>query len=810
MLILALGIGANTAIFSVIDSVMLSRLPVKDPQGLVFLTDPETHTIWRGLHHGDRESLTYPEYQYLQDHNQAFSSLLAVSNGTPQVAAVLVGAAPAGTTFQAYVSMASGSYFPTLGVQAILGRTFGAETDRVPNADPVAVISFRYWQHLFGGDPNVLGRKIRLRDVSYAVIGVAPAAFTGETSGLAPDIWVPLSMQTGIVSFLGLEEKPLDKIMWLEVIGRLKPGLGLVQAQASVNATFRQFLEEQVSAVPSDKRAEFLDARLALAEGSRGASTLRGSYGRPLLFLLALVGLLLFSACANVANLLLARATFRQKEIAVRLALGAKPSRIFRQLLTESLLLSALGGAAGLLLAQWGGSLFFQLVGPQVEAHTDARILLFALLSAILAGILCGTAPAWKAARTDLNGMLKGTAAGQGSGLPLGKHHVVVHVSLSLLLLIVAGLFVHSFQKLVAVDPGYDQDHLMVFQFGATDAGYKGPAVGQLCQKLSERIRVFPGVRSVTFSENGLFNGRDTGGPIAIAGYVPPSGQEMEARLDQVGPGYFSTLGIPVLLGREIGPQDAAPGQRVGLINRAMARYYFGDANPIGRHISDTYGLIANASFVVVGVVADAKYASVREETLRRCYVPFANPIYSAFVNAAIEIRSAGDPAALIAAVRAAAREIAPQLPSSDIQTASQRIRRDFAPDRLLAKLAGFFGLLATLLASVGIYGVLSYAVARRTREVGIRVALGARPGDVLWLILKDALLLTSIGVIVGTAVTVGAGKLLGSLLFEISPVDPLVLGSAAALMFIIALAAGYLPARRATRVDPLVALREE
>jgi predicted permease len=570
-----------------------------------------------------------------------------------------------------------------------------------------------------------------------------------------------------------------------------------------------------------DKRA-FLNQHVALVNGSHGASVVNQDFGEPLKILMWVVGLVLLIACANVANLLLARATSRQKEIAVRISLGAGRTRLFRQLLTESVMLSVAGGAMGLLLAHWGDALLLQLVSRHswpipLDIHPDAKIVGFTLGVSLLTGILFGLAPALRASRVDLSTVLKGGARGvvgsggsRPGGVPLGKMLVVGQVALSVVLLIVAGLFVHSFARLAEVKLGFDRDHLLLFDVDPVTVGYKSAAIPELYRDLLARLAMVPGVRGVTLSTNGLFSHTESSDEISIEGYTPKAGQEMHSRFDHVGPKYFSTIGIPVLEGREIGPEDAGNGQRVGVINQTMARYYFGDESPIGRRIWDEFPT-NRSDFVVVGVVADAKYNSLREKTPRRFYVPIFHPIDPEDARfARFEVRAAGDPSSIAASVREMVKQTAASLPPVELQTMDELVLASMTRDRMIARLAGFFGALAALLACIGLYGVMAYAVAGRVTEIGIRMALGAQGRNVLWLVERESLLLVVIGVVIGLPAVAGTSKLISGLLFGLTPADPLAISLATLLMFAVAGLASYLPARRASRIDPLVALRNE
>ncbi|HKV27869.1 MAG TPA: ABC transporter permease [Candidatus Acidoferrales bacterium] len=825
VLTLALGIGANTAIFTVINSVLLSTLPVQNPQQLAFLTDPSSAGMNVGMEAGDRDQLTYDEYRAVRDRNTVFSGVLAIQSQTASLPVTVGSGGNEGgdNAPLAVVNMTSGNFFDVLGVSPILGQTYTSEVDKVRDANPVAVISYKFWQNRFAGAASAIGSKVHIRRTTFDVIGVAPRNFLGLTVGYGVDIWVPLTMQSEVFpgyDWLTVEKHPQEKTEWLQVVGRLKPGVNVAQAKASLNVLFQQYLQAQIgSTLSAHDRQNFLSQRLNVAEGSHGASVVREKFEQPLLILMCVVGLVLLIACANVANLLLARAASRQKEIAVRVALGAARGRLFRQLLTESMLLAFAGGGLGLLFTPWADALLVRLVsnGPQtvmLAIHTDARILGFTLGVALLTGILFGLAPAYRASRVDLNDVLKGTSRGVIGGAarkgraPIGKVLVVGQVALSLLLLVVAGLFVRSFEKLSDVNLGYDRDHLVLFSVNPRTAGYQGVAGTEVLKEMLSRLNAIPGVRGATLSDNGILSHSDSNDQITIDGYAPKSGQRMSARFDEVGPNYFSTIGTPILMGREIGPDDSGNGQRAGLINETMAKYFFGNENPIGRRIWDMFPT-THTDFVVVGVVADSKHNSLREKPWPRFYVPFFHPIGEE-TSAEVMVRVAGSAASVVPAIRQAVKQAGPNLPAIQVHTINELVDESLSTDTMITRLAGFFGGLAVLLACIGIYGIMAYAVAGRVNELGIRMALGAQRKDVLWLVLRETLILVLIGAAIGLPAVFGASQLINSLLFGMTAADPVSLILATVLMFVVATVAGYVPARRASRTDPMVALRYE
>jgi putative ABC transport system permease protein len=824
VLTLALGIGANTAVFTVLNAVMLRSLPVKDPERLVFLSDPNRHGVNGGQETGDRRLFAYHEFEWLRDHNNFFADIFAAESALSTHPITVEGADQHGANDHARISMVSGTYFSAMAVKAVVGRTFTAEVDKLRDANPVAVISYRYWKNRFAHDPAIVGRRIRVRQTSLEIIGVAQPGFSGETVGEAPDMWVPLTMQGAVNPGVDVLTPPKDvtnKYMWLQVMARLKPGMTLEAAQAGANLTLQEVLRDEASRVSAVARPGFLAQRIKLVTGSRGASTLRNSFGKPLLILMGLVGLVLLIACANVGNLLLARAATRQKEIAVRLALGAGLRRLLQQLLTESLVLALLGGGLGLLLAQWGDVVLVRLVSSEstplpLDLRPDARMLGFTLAVSLLTGTLFGIVPAWRIRRTDLHSVLKGGAKGSVKAAPggrgaatAGKALVVGQVAMSFLLLAAAGLFLRSFQKLTAVDPGYDSDHLLQFAMSPRAEDHTAP-LNELEKQLLERIRGIPGVRDASLSLTGLLTGMNIGMNLSIDGYTPAPGEQMGAMMDYVGPGYFSTLGTPLLLGREVGRQDEGNAPLVAVINQSMARTYFGEANPLGRQIRAT-AAFGTFDFAVVGVVADSKHDDLRTQTGSWFYTPFFHSTRDRNFSWAMNtVRISGNGEPVAAAIRAVVKETAPLMATPEIQTIKGLVRKSLTTERMIMQLSGFFGVLALLLASIGLYGVMSYNVACRTNEIGIRMALGAQANDIARLMARQGMTLVAIGAVIGLSAAIALTRMISSLLYGVSATDVTTFAVITLLLAGVALFACGIPARRAARVDPMIALRCE
>ena len=815
ILSLALGIGANTAIFSLLNGLLMSTLPVRNPHELVLLTDPGSRGVAAGSQDGERSLMTYTEFRQVQHQNTTFTSVMASGSALQQIEARVAGGRE---LEEVAIRLVSASYFATLGVPAAVGQTFDAREEPAGGAAPHAVISHEYWQRRFGGRPDVLGRTIALRGGVLSIIGVTPPAFLGETIGERPDAWVPLAMQAIVLPGRDwLHDRPgsLEKIMWLHVFGRLRPGVSLERAQADANVIFRQGLAAYYGSVAdATMRRNFLDQRLRLKPAATGASALRGSFAEPLVVLLGAAGLVLLIACSNLGNLLLARTTARHREMAVRLALGAGRGRLVRQLLTESLCLAMGGGLVGLALAHLLRAGLLNLASDTaiaLPAALDLRTLAFVFLLTLAAGVMLGLLPALRVTRTEVTTGLREEGrgiAGSAAWLRVGKLVVVGQLALSLPLLVGSGLLVRTLFNLQRVDLGYSRDGVVTVRVDAQAAGYDPARQTAAFEELLTRIRAVPGVRVATYSNNGLFGGSDNGDQITVEGYTPTGRGDTGSRYDAVGPGYFSTLGIPVPLGREITEQDRARSRPVCVVNETFAKRFFNGRNPIGLHVTQRYAEERH-TYEVVGVVRDSRQNRLRGEIEHRFYTPATQPAASIGAVTFI-VRPRGDAAAVLREVRRVVQQAEPDMPISRAGTLAEAVDARIVQDRLLAQLSIAFGVVALLLAAIGLYGVLSYGVVRRTNEIGIRKALGARDGTLMGMILRETGWLLLVGLVAGTAVSAGAIRLLTSRLYGLSPTDPGTFAIAVAGLACVAALATSLPAYRASRVDPLVALRHE
>jgi predicted permease len=811
VLTLALGIGANTAIFSLINAVLLKSLAVQDPQQLVIVSDPAMANS-RSIGTPRTDIYSYPLYRDLRDGNNVFSGM-AASGQEHRVAVEAPGSGV--VTEDATVNLVSGSYFSVLGVSPFRGRSLVPEDDRAKSSNPVAVVSYEFWIRKLAENPAVIGQTVRLNKYPYVIIGIAAPGFFGDTVGEKQDFWVPVSMQPQM-----MPGRPwLDDIhaSWLRVMARLKPGVSRSQAEANLDVLFQQWLQgpQGRSLDPGDQQG-LKQQKISVVPGGGGFSGLRPEFSRPLLLLMAIVGLVLLIACVNVANLMLARANSRQREIAVRLAIGASPAHLIRQLLTESALLAFAGGLAGLLVAHWGTASLLKLslsarAAEGLRVSPDWRVLAFTACVCLVTGLLFGLAPALRSAKLAVAPTLKeNTAAQAGSGrFPLGKILVASQVAVCLLVLFAAGLLVRSLKNLRDLDLGYSRDNILMARVDPVAAGYKPAQLIDYEREMSARLAALPGVRSVTASENGLFSGTESADQMKIEGYTPSRDKDRVVYWDQVGDNYFHALGIPILAGREFGPQDTPTSLKVAIINESMAKFYFGHANPIGRKMWIDDQEHKDQPMEIVGVARDVRDHTLRGPVQRRFYVPTGQALDAIYaIN--FEIQTAGKPQDLTEPVRKSFAALDANVPVSRIRTLNELVDSSISKDILVARLSTFFGLLALVLACVGLYGVMSYTVSRRTREIGVRMALGAQRTQVLGMVLNEGLKLVLIGIVVGIPVALLASRVFSSMLFGLSPADPLSMLTVIAVLGSIATLAGLIPARRATKVDPIVALRYE
>jgi predicted permease len=802
---LALGIGANTAIFSLIDAILLKTLPVSHPEQLVLLRweSPQAKTDY----------LPYPTFAQLRDSSHVFAGVFAFYN-------LGIATAVDGTPGMAAGQLVSGSYFSVLGVQAIAGRTFTSEEDRVPGGDPVAVISYRYWKRQFALNPAAVGKSITLNGHPFTIIGVTGPGFDGITVGDTREIWVPMMMQAQVMDGRSLLNDP--KGWFFQIMARHKQGVGLEQATASLNLAYQQIARQEAGGrLTPEMERDLANQKIVLLPASRGLSDLRERFTQPLLVLMALVGLVLLIACANVSSLLLARASARQKEIAVRAALGAGRVRLIRQLLTESLLLAALGGLVGLLFAHFGEDLLLALPLTNgrplvITLGPDGTILIFTASVALMAAFLFGSAPAWNAARVELNAALnantRSVVTGGGnhqSRWGLRKLVVIGEVGLSLLLLAGAGMLVRSLLKLRDVNPGFNQDRVLLLWVDPTLVGYRGNRLLNLYKQFADAIATLPGVRSVSLSAVPPMSYRQWRTGVFVQGHLPGTNEDTTTPWNLISPDFFRTLEIPLLQGRDFTPRDGPTAPKAAIINEAMARFYFGNDSAVGKRLS--FISPEGGEIEIVGVVADTKYGSLREATPHMLYLPyFQPPSGSLGFGITLEIRTTGNPESVAGAVRQALRGVEGDVPILAFTTLAEEVNNSLAQERMVAGLSSFFGLLALVLASVGLYGVMAYTVAGRTGEIGIRMALGARRPEVLWMVLQESLEHVAMGVVLGVPLAFAFARLISSQLYGITNGDPLTICAAMALQASTAAVASYIPARRAAKVDPIVALRNE
>lgn len=808
VLSLALGIGANTAIFTLIDQILLRKLPVKAPDELVMLHQegPHNGSNMGGFMH------SYPMYQDFQKRAQPLAEVIcrrllpasvSVDNRTERVQAELV----------------SGNYFSMLGVAPAVGRVFNSqEDDQVYRGHPVVVLGYDYWVSRFARDPRVVGKKILINNYPMTIVGVSAAGFAGIDPVQAPQIRVPILMKPVMApewDWVGISDR---RTRWVQVFGRLKPGWTAELAKAPLQGLFTQIRAYETT-LPAAKdwsaysREQFMKGRLVVTSAAMGLSPLRNDFSTPLVVLMCMVGLVLLIACANVASLLIARGFMRQRELAVRLSLGASRGRLVRQLLVESLVLSGAGGLAGLLLSVVLTRGLLALVPSDgrpllVSAEPDLRILGFTFLLTLITGIVFGLVPALRASRQDPWTTLKetvGSIAGAGGSLFLRKGLVIAQVALSFLLLFGAGLFVRSLQNLKTTDPGVDLDNLVTFQLQPALSGYDDERGQQFYDALLERLRSTPGIKSAGRAAVSILSGDEWDSTTSVEGHKSKDGEDMQAFMNAVSPGYFGTMGIAILDGRDFTRMDAKDDPKVAIVNRKFTEHFFPGQSAIGRRLGRGDGPDTKLDVEIVGVVADSLYEGPREGVRRQVFIPHWGKGNSAFY---VRTRSASESA--YALVREQVSRLDASMPVYAIKTLEGQLDETLLTDRLIALLSAGFGLLATLLASVGLYGVMAFVVVRRRKELGIRLALGAQPGAVIWMVMKEVLMLLAIGLAVGIPAALGAGRFVSSQLYGIQPWDPSIAIATTALLTMVSAVAGLIPAHKASRIDPILALRYE
>jgi predicted permease len=838
LLSIALGIGANTAIFTLVDEVLLRMLPVKDPQQLVLFNGARNHY---GSNSGGN-MLSYPMYEDFRDNFVDSATKLSrisqtVPNPapTPKVLAgmfarrqIAMNVGVNGQTERVSGELVSGTYFEVLGVQAALGRLIGPDDDKTRGDGFVAVLSYDYWRNRFGGEPDIVGQRITINGNPLTIIGVSQAGFNGLDIGSVSNVRVPLMLKAQMTP--NWDDVDNRRSRWVNVFGRLKPGVTQDQAVAAMQPFFHGLLEQEVQMPPFSgttpyTREQFIKGQVGLLPAAQGRSPLRQQLESPLKLLFYIVGGVLLIACANVASLLIARASSRQKEIAVRLALGASRGRIVGQLLVESVMLAAVGGLLGLAVAAWTTRFllgFLPATGTPhlISGSIDYRILLFNFALSLLTGLLFGLVPALRSTKPNLAPTLKdqvGAVVGSGS-MRLRKGLVIAQVTVSILLLVGAGLFIRSLRNLRLLDLGLKTENLIAFNVAPTLSGYTPLRTKQFDKQLLDRVRELPGVTSMAFAQMGLLEGNEWDSSISVEGYEAKPGEDMGPYCNAVSPGYFKTMGIGLLDGRDFDERDVRyeagdpnaqlPSYRVAIVNESYAKHYFGDRSPIGRHIGFGINPGTKTPIEIIGVVKDAKYTGVRDDIPRQVFFAFMENDFAG--GAVMYVRTAILSEAAFGSIRQVMRQLDSNIPMYNPRTMEAQLDQSLLNDRLVATLSAAFGVLATLLAVIGLYGVMAFTVTRRTREIGVRMALGAVQGDVVWLVMREVLTLVGTGIVLGLAGAWGLGRLVSSQLYGVTANDPATIAGAAVLLAAVALVAGYVPARRATRVNPVLALRYE
>lgn len=808
ILSLAIGIGANTAIFTLIDQILLRQLPVKNPEQLVMLYQ-------QGSHNGSNMGIRMHSYPIYQDYQQRAEPLAEVICRRLIPASVSID----NQTERLQAEMVSGNYFSMLGVKPAIGRVFNSEEDdRTFMGHPVVILSYDYWTTRFSRDPSVVGKKILVNDYPMTIVGVSAAGFGGIDPAQAPQIRVPILMKNAMVPDWEWVHMDDRRTRWVQVFARLKPGYTVESSKGQLQGLFTQIRQYEMT-LPAAKnwsaysRDQFMKGRMLVAGAAMGYSGLRNDFSTALIVLMCMVGLVLLIACANVANLLIARAFMRQREIAVRLSLGASRGRLVRQMLVESLVLSCAGGIVGIALAValTRGLLSFVPTDGQplaITAQPDLRILSFTLVLTFATGLIFGLLPAIRASRPDPWTTLKdtvGSIAGSGGSLFLRKGLVTAQVALSFLLLFGAGLFVRSLQNLKTTETGVTLDNLVTFQLSPSLSGYDVPRTVNLYRELLDRLRSTPGVVSAGLAGVPILSGNEWDSSMSVEGHKPADGENMQAFMNSLLPGYFTTMKIPILEGRDFTLADVKKDATVAIVNRRFAQHFFQGRSAIGKRLGWGGGPNTKLTIEIIGVVENSLYEGPREGVRRQVFVPnYGNN------SATFYIRTANLSASAFNAIRGEVKRLDAAMPIYEMKTVEGQLDETLLTDHLIALLSAGFGALATILASVGLYGVMAFVVARRKKELGIRLALGAQRGLIIWSVMREVLVLLAIGLLVGVPAGLGLGRFVAAQLYGIQPNDPSIAIATVVLLSVVSVLAGLIPAHRASRVDPILALRYE
>ncbi len=818
ILSLALGIGANTAIFTVIDDLLLKQLPVHDPRMLVSFGDGSDGGVVASSSPGAYDIFPYDFYRRLAGPQNELEKICAFAS-FPTMVSVRTESGTGSPATQAESHLVSGTFFSVLGAQPLLGRVLNADDTATEGRNAVAVISHRYWQENLSADPAVIGRAITINGVSFVVVGVMPAAFYGvDLNEQSPDMWLPITMQPAVTMQPSLL-KP-DGLFWIHMMARRRADVPVGQAQAWATVEFQRFLTEREGTQISALRSQQISGTfIPLLPGGAGLSHMREVYQAPLTVLMIMVGLVLLIACANLANLLLAKAASREREFCARLALGSSRGRIVRQILTEALVLALIGGMLGLGLAFWGTRVLIHFIDrgatrTALSATPDLRVLLFTFGTCIVTAALFGIAPALRGSRTSVAGALSanartsgGTAARSNRLLP--KVLIVFQVTLSLVLLTVAGLLLRTMINLRAQDIGLDRSNVLLVSTNPKFAGYQPERLNALYDRILSRVDALPGVRSAAISGGPPMSQGTWGSPIDLDGRPTPPNEDIDTLLNRVSTGYFESLGIPLLRGRTIQAADNADAVKSAVVNKTFADRYFPGGDAIG-HTFTIADPAAPGVWHIVGIVRDSKHRSPAEKPQPFTFLAVTQLKGDDQYAYWLQISSVGDPAKITGEVRAALAGIDPNLPILETQTIDEQLDHLIDQQRFVSKLAGFFALLALILACIGLYGVMTYNVVRRTSELGVRMALGAPKAGLLWMVLRESLVLLAIGISLGIPISIAASRAIKAGLFGVDPADPLTLIAAVVTMSAALLTGSYIPALRATKIDPMAALRCE